>query len=74
MEKISKKELARRLDRGIGAPVGMKGLNILLYGWKNFRRFGARYCHALNARDYLYITEVMELSAYGGVDLTKKSL
>lgn len=73
MEKISKEELARRLDRAIQASVGMAGLNTLLYGWKNFRHYGTKYCHALNARDYLFIVEVIDLSEYAGVDLTKKS-
>ena len=70
MEKISKKELARRLDRKIQASVGMAGLNILLFGWKNYRHFGAKYRHALNARDYLFITEVMDLSDYAGYCLS----
>ena len=73
MEKISKEELARRLDREIKASVGMTGLNTLLYGWKNFRHYGIKYRHALNARDYLFLMEVIDLSDYAGVDLTKKS-
>ena len=48
----------------------MKGLNTLLYGWKKFRKYGAKYRHALEARDWLYITEVMDLSDYAGCDLT----
>ena len=51
----------------------MKGLNTLLCGWKQKRRFGSKYRHALNARDWLYVTEVMDLSEYAGYDLTKKS-
>ena len=31
---------------------------------------GAKYRHALEARDWLYITEVMDLSEYAGCDLT----
>ncbi len=43
MKRISKEELAERLERAIGAKVGMAGLNTLLYGWKKFRKYGARY-------------------------------
>ena len=70
MKRISKAELAERLERAIGAKVGMTGLNTLLYGWKKFRKYGAKYRHALEARDWLYITEVMDLSEYAGCDLT----
>ena len=70
MKRISKADLAERLERAIGAKVGMTGLNTLLYGWKKFRKYGAKYRHALEARDWLYITEVMDLSEYAGCDLT----
>ncbi len=70
MKRISKEELAARLERAIGAKVGMTGLNILLYGWKKFRKYGARYLDALKHREWLYITEVMDLSEYAGYDLT----
>ena len=73
MERITKIQLARNLDRAIGAKVGIRGLNTLLCGWKKNRRFGKKYCHALNAREWLYITEVMDLSDYAGYDLAKKS-
>ena len=73
MERISKTELAKRLDKILQSEVGMKGLNTLLCGWKQNRRFGSKYRHALNARDWLYVTEVMDLSEYAGYDLTKKS-
>jgi hypothetical protein len=49
---------------------GTAGLNTLLYGWKKFRKFGAKYRHALEARDWLYITEVIDLSEYAGCNLT----
>ena len=73
MERITKIQLARNLDRAIDAKVGIRGLNTLLCGWKKIRRFGKKYCHALNAREWLYITEVMDLSDYAGYDLAKKS-
>ena len=71
MKRISKEELAERLERAIGAKVGMAGLNTLLYGWKKFRKYGVRYLDALKHREWLYITEVMDLSEYAGYDLTQ---
>ena len=73
MQRISKEELARRLDAVLGEPVGMAGLNILLYGWKKKRHYGAKYCHALEARNWMYIVEVMDLSDYAQYDLTPPS-
>ena len=71
MRRISKAELAARLEaRVVCAQGGTAGLNTLLYGWKKFRKNGARYRHALEARDWLYITEVIDLSEYAGCDLT----
>lgn len=71
MRRISKAELAARLEaRVVCAQGGTTGLNTLLYGWKKFRKFGAKYRHAVEARDWLYITEVIDLSEYAGCDLT----
>ena len=71
MQRISKEELAARLEARVEcAQGGMAGLNTLLYGWKKFRKYGAQYRHALEARDWLYITEVIDLSEYAGCDLT----
>ncbi len=75
MEKIKKTELARRLaERKELAEdqTPKKALGIMLYGWKNKRKFGQSYRKALKGRDWMYITEVMDLSQYAGVDLTKK--
>ena len=75
MEKIKKTELARRLAERVELAddqTPKKALGIMLYGWKNKRRFGQSYRNALKHRDWMYITEVMDLSAYVGVDLTKK--
>ena len=71
MQRISKEELVQRLDAALGQPVGAKGLDILLYGWKKFRKYGVKYLDALKHRDWLYIVEVMDLSTYAGYDLTK---
>jgi len=72
MPRITKAELAERLDAAIGAEVSMDGLDILLYGWKKFRKYGRRYLNALKHRNWLYIVEVQDLSEYAGVDLTKR--
>ena len=74
MIKISKTELTSNLERAISCNVGRTGLQILLYGWLIFRRYSSRYRHAVNARDYLFITEVKDLSEYAGYDLAQKSL
>ena len=71
MQQISKQELAQRLDAALGESVGIAGLNILLYGWKKTRHYGAKYCHALDARKWMYIVEVIDLSEYAQYDLTK---
>jgi len=70
MQRVSKTELAQRLDAKLGEPVGLRGLNILLYGWKKFRKYGAKYCEALKHRDWLYSVEVADLSEYAQYDLT----
>ena len=63
MQKISKAELAERLEARVEcADGGMEGLNTLLYGWKKFRKYGAKYRHALEARDWLYRVEVIDLN------------
>ena len=69
MRRVSKAELARRLDAALGQEVGIAGLNILLYGWKKYRKYGTKYCDALKHREWLYIVEVMDLSAYAGYEL-----
>ena len=70
MPHVSKEELLNRLELAIDAKVGIEGLNTLLYGWKKFRKFGAKYLDALKHRNWFYITEVMDLSDYAGYDLT----
>lgn len=72
MERISKEELAERLERAIGVRVGMEGLNTLLYGWKKFRKYGTKYLDALKHREWMYIVEAADFSEYAGYDLTGK--
>ena len=73
MQKISKQQLAANLDRAIahlpGEPVGMQGLNTLIYGWIKHKRYGLNYSIKVSLRDFLWITEVHELSEYAGYDL-----
>ena len=66
--------LAARLERAIHCDVGMKGLMILLYGWRvkygiidNFT-MSSRRTQAGEA--YLTIAEVVHFSHYAGYDLT----
>ena len=69
--RISKEQLARNLGRAIGADVGLQGLNTLIHGWLKFRKYGSTYRDKLYHRDWLYISEVMDLSDYAQVDLTQ---
>ncbi len=73
MIKIPKTLLVSHLESRIRCNVGWKGLQILIYGWLNFRKYGDRYRHAVQARNYLFLSEVQDLSLYAGYDLTKKS-
>lgn len=73
MQQISKAELADRLDAAVGAPVGIEGLDKLLYGWKRYRHYGRKYLNALKHRKWLYIVEVQDLSDYAGYDLTRSA-
>ena len=66
MQHISKMEIAERLDEVLGAKVGMRGLNTLLYGWN--RKDPQRRIN-ISHRRWLYGYEVQELSAYAGYDL-----
>ena len=70
MKRISKEQLARNLSRAIEEEVGMAGLQTMIYGWLKHRKYGKKYRHAIHARDYLFITEVQDLSEYVGYDLS----
>ena len=70
MKRITKAQLAINLNRHLGTEVGLEGLVILIYGWFHYRRYGKKYRKAVYNRDWLYITEVMDLSEYVGYDLT----
>ena len=70
MKRISKEELAKRLAHAVGLEDGKEGLGILIYGWFHYRGYGKKYRKAVYNRDWLYITEVMDLSEYVGYDLT----
>ncbi|MBQ4507823.1 MAG: hypothetical protein II970_02880 [Paludibacteraceae bacterium] len=71
MQRITKKELARRLERQTGINDGMAGLNTLLYGWVHFRKYGNKYKEALRHRDWMYISEVKDFAEYAQCDLTE---
>ena len=78
MEKKTRAELACNLDRQTahipGEPPGIRGLNILINGWLNCRQYGKKYRKAVANRDWLYITEVRDLSDYAGYDLSKTEI
>ena len=66
---MSKAQVARNLGRAIGADVGIAGLNTLIHGWLKWRKYGHKYRDKLYHRDWLFITEVMDLSEYAQYDL-----
>ena len=70
MQRISKSQLARALNAALQTDVGNPGLNTLIHGWLKHRRYGPSYYEAIRHRDWLYITEVQDLSRYAGYDLT----
>ena len=69
MQRISKKQLAQNLQQAAGLTDGKRGLNILIYGWLRYRKYGNRYRDKLYHRDWLFIVEVIDLSDYAGCDL-----
>ena len=66
-QKFLQTDLVRSLERHIGAPVGMEGLETLIYGWRKKHRFTDT---AIYQRDYLTYPETESLSIYAGYDLT----
>ena len=70
---ITLNTLAARLERAIHADVGMKGLKILLYGWKMKYHLIEDYTLHKRAKDdgeaWLSFGEAMSFSRYVGYDL-----
>ena len=67
-------QLARNLARHV--PIAddktpIQGLNILIHGWLKYRKYGKKYYFAIHNRDFLFISEVHDLSTYAGYDLSK---
>ena len=69
MQKVKKEQLAKTLDHAIQVKMGKKGINTLIFGWMEYRKFGQQYRHAIYSRDWLFVTEVIDLSDYAGYDL-----
>ena len=67
-------QLTARLERAIHADVGLKGLNILLYGWitKHGRCSRAQLCMRAKADGEFWLSrsEAEHFSQYCGYDLT----
>ena len=66
--------LCARLERAIHADVGMKGLNILLYGWKMKSHIIKEHTMHIRRQEtgepYLTWLETQAFSYYCGYDLT----
>ena len=74
MLRISKEQVARNLANKV--PIAddktpTQALDILVYGWLKYRKYGKKYYFAIHNRDFLYITEVHDLSSYAGCDLSQ---
>ena len=69
MKRITKQLLADRLSAAIHFNAGIQGLDTLIYGWLKHRRYGHTYRDKLYHRDWMYLTEVHDLSLYAGYDL-----
>lgn len=69
MLRIPKSQLAANLELAIHAPVGIRGLNILIHGWLRFHHYSPTYRNTIYNRNWLYLTEVIELSEYAGYNL-----
>ena len=71
---ISLTTLTARLERAIHADVGLRGLKILIYGWKRKYHVIDDYTFFNRAKEdgeaWLSLGEVMSLSRYVGYDLT----
>ena len=67
--------LCARLERAIHADVGMKGLNILLYGWKEKQHIIKNHTFYDRTKEcgepYLTWLETQAFSYYCGYDLTR---
>ena len=68
-------QLTARLERAIHADVGLRGLNILLYGWitKHGRCSRAQLCmrNSADGEFWLSRSEAEHFSQYCGYDLTQ---
>ena len=67
-KKFLKTDLLRSLEKHVGAPVGMDGLETLIYGWRKKLRLTSR---AIYVRDWLTYEKTVSLSEYAGYDLTE---
>ena len=68
-------QLAARLERAIHCDVGLKGLNILIYGWITKHGQCSRAQLGMRKRadgeTWLTLSEATHFSKYVGYDLTK---
>ena len=74
MLRISKEQVARNLANKV--PIAddktpTQALDILVLGWLKYRKYGKKYYFAIHNRDFLYITEIQDLSNYAGCDLSQ---
>lgn len=67
-------QLTARLERAVHCDVGLKGLNILLYGWiTKYRKVCRPVLNLRKQQDgeyWLSLAEALHFSRYAGYDLT----
>ena len=68
-------QLTARLERAIHCDVGMKGLNILLYGWARKKNWNINALfwtrEKRDGEPWLSLEETKSLSEYAGYDLSQ---
>ena len=68
-------QLCARLERAIHCPVGMEGLDILMFGWIAKKHIICKATLAMRRKrdgvEWLTLGEAVMFSRYAGYDLTK---
>ena len=69
MKRVTKETVAKHLGWAIRLKIGKRELDILIFGWLKYRKYGHKYRDRLYHRDWLYITEIYDLSDYAGYNI-----
>ena len=69
MQKVKKETIAKHLGWAIQHKVGKRELDMLIYGWLKYRKYGNTYRNVIYNRNWMYISEVHDLSDYVGYNI-----